>query len=164
MWECVGLWVRECGSVWVRADSAAPAFKCGSCGALSCGHAPTFLGHAYSCPYTYSYSITITITITNRKSSRLCLASPSRAISSSHESPRSGVNVAGLRPSLITQHSLRRSSSPSTRRGKAVFSDQRRAQPGKNAFPWRRFAGKKFIATTQRWRRNREWTRMGVET
>ena len=30
-----------------------------------------------------------------------------RAIFSSHESPRSGVNVSGLRPSLITKHSLR---------------------------------------------------------
>ena len=31
--------------------------------------------------------------------------------------------------------------------GRLFFSDQRRAQPGKNAFPSRRFAGMKFIAT-----------------
>jgi len=41
--------------------------------------------------------------------------------------PRSGVNVAGLRPSLIAQHSLRSPSSPSTHRGKAVFQ---RSAPG----------------------------------
>ena len=35
------------------------------------------------------------------------LGGDSRAIYSSHESPRSGVNVSGLRPSLITKHSLR---------------------------------------------------------
>ena len=42
------------------ADSAAPAFKCGSSGAMSCGHAPPFLD--------YPYTITITIMITNRQS------------------------------------------------------------------------------------------------
>ena len=31
--------------------------------------------------------------------------------------------------------------------GRPFFSDQRRAQPGKNAFPWRRFAGVKTLAT-----------------
>ena len=35
------------------------------------------------------------------------LRGDSRAIFSSHESPRSGVNVSGLRPSLIAKHSLR---------------------------------------------------------
>ena len=34
----------------------------------------------------------------------------------------------------------------STHRGRLFFSDQRRAQPGKNAFPSRRFAGRKTIA------------------
>ena len=38
------------------------------------------------------------------------LRGDSRAISSFHESPRSGVNVSGLRPSLIAKHSLRSSS------------------------------------------------------
>ncbi len=38
------------------------------------------------------------------------LRGDSRAISPSHESPRSGVNVSGLRPSLIAKHSLRSSS------------------------------------------------------
>ena len=38
------------------------------------------------------------------------LRGDSRAIFSSHQSPRSGVNVSGLRPSLITKHSLRSSS------------------------------------------------------
>jgi hypothetical protein len=28
--------------------------------------------------------------------------------------------------------------------GRLFFSDQRRAKPGKNAFPWRRFAGKEI--------------------
>ena len=45
----------------------------------------------------------------------------------SRESPRSGVNVVGLRPSLIAQHSLRSPSSKSTHSGMAVFQ---RSAPG----------------------------------
>ena len=55
------------------------------------------------------------------------LGGDSRAKDSSHQSPRSGVNVVGLRPSLIAQHSLRSPSSKSTHSGMAVFQ---RSAPG----------------------------------
>ena len=79
---------------------------------------------------------------------------PSRAqgsMLSSRESPRSGVNGSGLRPSLIAKHSPRGLSCSSHVReaGRLFFSDQRRATPGKNAFPWRRFAGERNPIATK---------------
>ena len=46
----------------------------------------------------------------------------SRAKDSSHQSPRSGVNVVGLRPSLIAQHSLRGFFSSIHAQGEGGFS------------------------------------------
>lgn len=60
-------------------------------------------------------------------------------VGSSHGSPPSYVNVSGLRPSLITKHSLRHifySFHVSTE-GKAFFIDQRRTQSVKNDVPSR---------------------------
>ena len=89
----------------------------------------------FSCPFVAKSQLPITRTVSNDFFPRIS------AKRSECCRPSAVANRSTFPPRLFLR-SLHVSEA-----GRQFFSDQRRAQPGKNAFPSRRFAGRKTIAT-----------------